>query len=572
MRWSKALVPTLKEDPKEAETKSHRLLLRAGYIRMLMSGVYIYLPLAQRSILKISNIIREEMNRIGAQELLMPALNPIEIWDATGRNEAMGEEMFRLEDRKKRLLCLAPTHEEIIGFIASHEVRSYRELPQVWYQIQTKFRDEPRPRSGILRVREFIMKDSYTLAATEEQLDKSYDDHALAYRRIFTRCGLKFIEAGASSGLMGGSASQEFMVPSENGEDIVVYCPTCDSASNAQIASTLPLPVENSPMKEELVYTPGYKTIEEVSSFLNIPPHKLVKSLLYKSERSGYVMFLVRGDYDLAEEKASRITGEIRPCEPEEVLSLTGAEIGYIGPFGLRGVKFIADISIPEEYFFATGANKNEYHITGKTLKDLGEFEYADIHTAKDGDLCPQCQTPLQIIPTIEIGHIFKLGTKYSVALGATYLDENGNAKPIIMGSYGIGLGRILASAIELYADSDGICLPISIAPFEVIVSPINVSNRALMQEGERIYEELKEAGVDVILDDRDVRAGVKFKDADLVGFPIRITLGERNFEKGIAELYIRRERKGYEHNICDIVKATLDTRAKLFDELKPNF
>ncbi|MGB9561678.1 MAG: proline--tRNA ligase, partial [bacterium] len=402
MLWTKAFFPTLKEEPREAETPSHRLLLRAGYIRMLMSGVYIYLPLGLRSINKIAEIIREEMNKIGAQELLMPAINPIEIWDATGRNEAMGDEMFRVKDRKGRVLCLAPTHEEIIAFIASREIRSYRELPQVWYQIQTKFRDEPRPRSGILRVREFFMKDSYTLAANKEQLDKSYEDHAVAYRRIFTRCGLKFLEARASSGVMGGTESAEFMVPALCGEDIVIHCSKCNISSNAQVAMSIPQQFDNTPMKEELVYTPGAKTIDEVSTFLGLPPQKLVKSLLYMSERYGAVMFLVRGDYELSLDKAMQIVGAIRPCEPEEVLRLTGAQIGYIGPFGLKGVKFFADNSVGMDYIFATGANKDEYHITGKKLSELDDVTIVDIHMPKEGDFCPNCGEKLTIIPAIE--------------------------------------------------------------------------------------------------------------------------------------------------------------------------
>lgn len=572
MLWTRAFFPTLKEDPKEAESLSHKLLLRAGYIRMLMSGVYIYLPLANRAINKISRIIREEMDRIGAQEILMPALNPIEIWDATNRNETMGEEMFRLKDRKGRLLCLAPTHEEIIAFIAKHEVRSYKELPQVWYQIQTKFRDEPRPRSGILRVREFFMKDSYTLAANEEQLNESYEAHALAYRRIFTRCGLKFIEARASSGVMGGSESAEFMVPAPSGEDILVRCPRCGTASNAQIARSVPVEVENSPLKDEIVYTPGFKTIDEVSAFLGLPNYKLVKSLLYMSEKYGPVMFLVRGDYDLSEDKAVSIVGALRPCEPEEIKRLTGAEAGYIGPFGLKGVRIFADNSIDADYVFATGANKDEYHITGKKLADLDQFVMVDIHMPKIGDRCPVCRELLEIIPAIEVGHIFKLGTKYSVALGARFLDENGMSKPIIMGSYGIGLGRILASCVELYADENGFALPISIAPFEIVVTPLNVSDRNIFERAKEVYEKLIQLGVDVVFDDRDTRAGVKFKDADLIGFPLRLTFGERAFRESKAELYIRAEKRSYECSFDNIVEFTMNKVKEMTQALLPNF
>ncbi len=567
MRWSKAFIPTLKEDPKDAECVSHKLLVRAGYIRMLSSGIYIFLPLAYRSIKKINQIIRQEMDRIGGQELLMPALNPIDVWDRTGRNKLMGDEMLRVKDRREKIFALAPTHEEIIAFIASGEIRSYKELPQIWYQIQTKFRDEPRPRFGLLRVREFFMKDAYTLAANQQQLDESYQKHREAYSRIFTRCGLEFVICGASSGAMGGKESEEFMVPADAGEDFLAICPKCESSYNREIAPSQPQPVENLPMeRKDYVHTPDQRTIDEVSSFLDIPPYKLVKSLLYITEDNNKpVMFLVRGDYDLSEGKAQQIVGACRPALPEEVIDITGAEIGYIGPFGLKDVRFIADTSVPDDYIFATGANKNDYHTTGRTLSELGEIERYDIHAAKEGDTCTVCGTNLDIKCALELGHIFKLGTKYSEALDGYFLDRDGNKKPIIMGSYGIGSGRVLVAAIELYADEDGIVLPISIAPYEVVVTPLQTDDEFLFKAAEDIYNELRAKGVDVLFDDRSISPGVKFKDADLVGFPLRVTLGQRKFKKGKAELYFRKQKKIEEYPLGEIVDKVMEAREKLY-------
>ncbi|MBN2135704.1 MAG: proline--tRNA ligase [Acidobacteria bacterium] len=567
MKWTQSFIPTLKEDPADAEIISHKLMIRAGLIKPLMAGVYTYLPLAWKSFLKIENIIREEMDRISAQEILMPGLNPIEIWEETGRNEDMGNEMYRLKDRRDRTLCLAPTHEEIITDLARGEIRSYKELPQIWYQIQTKFRDEPRPRSGLLRVKEFAMKDSYTLAATFEQLDESYDLHARAYKRIFTRCGLEYLLVGAASGLMGGSASQEFMVLSPAGEDSVIVCEKCGYADNMEIATSKAVSYESRELESKLVHTPNQRTIEEVSAFLDIPKWQLVKSLLYVIEETGQpVMALVRGDHKLNEAKLNGIIGSVlRQAEPEEAKGFVGADIGFIGPHDVESMRIIADTAIDPEMTFATGANQNDYHITGLKLSQLRSVEYADIRMADEGDICSQCGGTLSMKNSVELGHIFKLGTKYSKAMGATFLDEEGSAHPIIMGSYGIGLGRIMAAAIELYHDDDGIIWPITIAPYDVLVTIINVTDEKLNSTGHQIYQELKSKSIDVLLDDRDDRPGVKFKDADLLGFPIRVTIGPRAMKEDCLEIYRRDTKENIKVKLEDAVEKILEIRESLF-------
>lgn len=570
MRLSKAFIPTLKEIPAEAETKSHKLMLRAGLIRQLFAGVYSFLPLGWRSMLKTIRIVREEMDRIGGQEILMPALTPLELWDETKRSADMGAMLLRIKDRKKRDIVLAPTHEEIISAIARGEIRSYKELPQIWYQIQSKFRDEPRPRSGLLRVREFIMKDSYTLAANEKQLDESYNLHADAYKRIFDRCGLKYNIVGASSGLMGGTGSQEFMVPVDAGEDQIVLCDKCGYAANIEVAEGKPhsfKPIEM-PQKEK-VHTPELKTVKEVSEFIGAPAAQMVKSLLYIAEKSGPVLFLLRGDDQLSEEKAQQAMGEpIRPATDEEIEKHCRTEAGFIGPIGVPRLRKVADTAIDPKIHFATGANQEDYHIRGYRLRDVGKFETADIRQVKDGDTCPHCGAKLHINPAVEIGHIFKLGTKYSSAMGATFIDEQGKKKPIIMGSYGIGIGRILSAAIELYADDKGIVLPISIAPYEIIITVLGNDRPELMELGERLYGELRDKGIDTMLDDRDTTAGVKFADADLLGIPIRLTVGGKSFDKGNIEIYDRRKRKSHAIKIEKALSETIKYREKLFAEL----
>jgi len=542
MRVNKSLIPTLKEEPSDAEVTSHKLMIRAGLIRQLSAGIYTFLPFGWRAMLKTINIIRQEMNAIGGQELLMPSLNPTELWQETGRDQDMKDILFTIKDRD---FLLAPTHEEIVSDIARREIRSFRELPQIWFQIQTKFRFEPRPRFGLLRCREFIMKDSYTLCATQEQLDELYNLHEYAYKRIFTRCGLKYVVVGASSGMMGGSGSQEFMVPSEAGEDCTAFCEKCGYAANTEIAQGIlgPFePVEITAKKK--VHTPNLRTVEEVSEFLKIPRAQMLKSLLYVAEKDDLpVMILIRGDQQLNEEKlAQYLKSPIRPAHPEEVQLWLGAPAGFIGPVNAPdNIKIIADKSYPVDVPFATGANEKDYHIMGYTLSETRVDDTGDFRITNEGEKCVECGNPLKVRVTIEIGHIFKLGTKYSESMSALFQDSEGAQKPIIMGSYGIGVGRILSSAIELYADESGIVWPITIAPFEVIITALDITNDKIKEVAEKLYNKLLSEGVDVLLDDRDERAGVKFKDADLWGIPIRITVGKLTAE-GKVEVVLRRD------------------------------
>ena len=529
MRQSKSLIRTYREPPADAETKSHRLLVRGGYVRQLTSGVYTFLPLGWRIMKKIMRIIREEMDAIGGQEIFMPSLSPSSLWEESGRWESFGDDMFRLKDRKGRDYALAPTHEEVIAEIARNTVYSYKDLPQIWYQLQTKFRDEPRPRGGLLRVREFIMKDSYSLDATWEGLDESYAKHREAYKRIFTRCGLKFVHVKASTGLMGGKESEEFMVISDAGEDRLVICDSCGYAANVEVAPAIPVEeVEESPFKErKKVHTPNVRTIEEVSSFLGVEPKFLVKSLVYMTDE-GPVLVLVRGDHEVNEEKLARILKNPRLATAEEVMSLLGVEVGFVGPLGV-GLPKVADRSIRYLRGFVVGGGEKDYHIVGVNPEDLGDVRWEDVRYAVEGDLCPVCGKPLKQVNAIEIGHIFKLGTRYSESMGVYFTDRDGQRKPVIMGSYGIGPGRIMVSAVELYGTENSMLWPKSIAPFDAHIID-------LVGEGEEVYNLLREAGYDVLWDDREERAGVKFKDADLIGIPIRIVVG-RAWKDGKVEV-----------------------------------
>jgi len=542
MRLSSGFIPTLKEIPSDAVIPSHQLMLRAGLIRMLASGIYSYLPLGWKVMRKIIQIIREEMEAIGAQEFYLPALNPMEIWEETGRASDFGDEMFRLKDRRKHSMVLAPTHEEVICDIARREIRSYKELPQIWYQIQPKFRDEPRPRSGVLRARQFIMKDSYSLDADEKGLDQSYQKHAEAYKKIFTRCGLQFFIVGASSGLMGGSASQEFMVESEAGEDTVAICQACGYAANVEVAQAKLATLVQEDGQLEEVHTPNRRTIEEVSEFLSLPPERFIKSLLYIID-SKPAMLLVRGDHELNESKMIQTFGpKFRPATPEEVQQYCGASIGFIGPIGLKNVPIYADLTIKGQKGFVTGANKDHYHIKGIDVeRDIEVQEYVDISTVLEGEGCPECDHPLRVVKAIEIGHIFKLGTKYSLSMGATVLNEEGKQVPIVMGSYGIGIERIVAAYIEQNHDERGIIWNKALAPYLLHIIPINLGNKQIAQATEKTYGLLTEEGYDVLLDDRDVSAGVKFYDADLIGTPIQIIISEKNLKNDRVEVRLRR-------------------------------
>ncbi len=541
MRFSKLFIPTLREIPADAEAVSHILMLRAGYVRQLAAGLYIYLPLGWKVIGKINAILKEEMDRIGGQEISMPVLHPAEIWKQTGRWDAIGGEMFRLKDRSDRDLCLGMTHEEIMTWLASKEIRSYRDLPQVWYQIQTKLRDEARPKSGILRTREFIMKDSYSFDTTDEGLNTNYDLHAQAYHRIFGRCGLRFMQVESDTGMMGGAGAHEFMAPSPAGEDEVAICPACGYAANVELA--LSTPVGNAPADwaREEVHTPDKRTVQEVSHFLKVKPSYFIKSILVMAGPTP-VLALVRGDQELHEKKLTKIIGPFRPAQKAEVKEILGVEAGFIGPMGQK-VRIVGDACL-KEGIYVSGANKPHYHLKGIAADRDFSAEWHDIHTARGGDVCPFCSGTLHVERVIEIGNIFKLGTKYSEPLGAVFLDENGNEKAIIMGSYGIGPARIAAAAIEQNNDKDGIIWPRSIAPFDVELIPLNMADPTTTATAEMLYQALAERGIEVLMDDRNERAGVKFKDADLIGIPTQVILGEKNLKEGLVEIKDRKTKE----------------------------
>lgn len=541
MRYSQMFIPTMRELPSEAESVSHKLMLRAGYIRQLASGLYIFLPLGWRVLNKINKILKEEMESIGAQEISMPILHPAEIWQKTGRWYEIKDEMFRLKDRTNRDMCLGMTHEEIMCWLASKEIRSYRQLPQIWYQIQTKLRDEARPKSGVLRTREFIMKDSYSFDADEEGLKKSYKLHEEAYHRIFNRCGLIFYQVKSDPGMMGGATSHEFMAPSPAGEDEIILCNQCGYAANIEVANSLPPAIEDPLWDYKEVFTPGKKSVQEVSEYLNINPSYFIKSLLL-SCNEGYVLALIRGDQELHEKKMARIIGSFRQSFKEEVLKILNVEAGYIGPMG-HNIRIIADISLKNGTFI-TGANKQDYHVMGVKPDINFKAEWNDIHVAKEGDRCPECNSLIRIEKAIEIGNIFMLGTKYSVPLNAYYLDKKGKEMPIIMGSYGIGPARIAAAAIEQNFDKDGIIWPNSISPFDLEIIPLNINDKKVMEVALSLYENLATKQIESLIDDRDERPGVKFKDADLIGIPYHVIIGEKALKDNVIEFKNRRTKE----------------------------
>ena len=563
-RWSKLFIPTLREAPADAEVASHKFLLRAGYIRQLGAGIYNYLPLGQRALNKIIAIVREEMDKIG-QEFYLPAILPKEPWEESGRWTTMGDNMFRLKDRKGADLCLGMTHEEIMTTIARGELRSYKQLPQIWYQIQTKFRDEPRPKSGLLRVRQFIMKDAYSFDIDAAGLDKSFDLHDAAYRAIFTRCGLKFVAVEADSGAMGGSQSQEFMVYTDAGEDFIASCPACGYAANLEKAVSLLEPVaelEPTADEPEEIHTPGMGAIADIAAFLKMSPANDIKCVAYMALKRGPaakdgsrkdtwhgVATFLRGDHQVNETKLLGALGaaELRTMQAEELQQFFNGPAGYLGPVGLKhdaqplgeGLTVIVDRALEGRKNMVCGANKLDYHLRNVTpSRDFTWTLAADIRSVNEGEGCPtideknaSCAGKLVVGKAVEIGHIFKLGYKYSESMGLRVLDPNGKEVTPIMGSYGIGIERILTAAIEQDNDVNGFCLAASIAPFTVVVTVTNVGDAALRETGEKLAAELEAAGLDVLLDDRDERAGVKFKDADLVGIPYRINVG-----KGVAE------------------------------------
>jgi prolyl-tRNA synthetase len=551
MYWSKLFIPTLRENPAEAEVVSHQLLLRGGYIRQLSAGIYNYLFLAQRSILKITQIVREEMDGIGAQEMLLPALNPAEVWQESGRWEIMGDNMFRLKDRFGRPLCLGMTHEEVMTYIARGEVRSYKQLPQIWYQIQTKFRDEPRPKSGLLRVRQFIMKDSYSFDIDQNGLDVAYDKHHEAYCRIFDRCGLKYVAVEAHSGAMGGSQSHEFMVVSDAGEDYIVTCPACKYAANLEKATSRVSPQlaadPEGDLSPEEFHTPGQKTIADLAAFTKLPETSQMKSLILVADGKP-VLAVMRGDHQLSETKITSALGatEVRPAHPEEMREWLGADAGSLGPVGVSKLRVIADLALKGRKNLICGANKNDYHLRNVTPDEDFQPEWFDLRQVATGDGCPNCDGTVGLHKTVEIGHIFKLGYRYSDGMGLRVLDENGKEVTPIMGSYGIGIERILSCAVELYHDKDGMALPPPIAPFLLVITPVNMGDEGQRKAAMELYQETKKQGIDALLDDRDERPGVKFKDADLIGIPYRITIGKK-LPQGIVELVERGTKQSQE-------------------------
>jgi prolyl-tRNA synthetase len=586
-RWSELFIPTLREAPADAEVASHKFLVRAGYIRQLAAGLYSYLFLGNRSFNKIMGIVRQEMDKIG-QEFYLPVLHPREIWEASGRWDLMGDNLFRLKDRKGADLCLGMTEEEVMTSIALKELRSYKQLPQIWYQIASKFRDEPRPKSGLLRVRQFMMKDAYSFDIDAAGLDASYKKHYETYCRIFDRCGLKYMVVEADSGAMGGKESHEFMVRTPAGEDQIVSCDGCNYAANMEKATSKLDAVEDLKSEDDgkplEVHTPGQKTIEEVARFLGVSPKNKIKTLALmveeKEEKSGKtklrgIVVLMRGDHQLNEAKLHGVVGQAtRPMDEAEIKALFKSPAGYLGPIGIEWAKdlkkdtatpvLLVDKALEGRTNLIAGANKEDYHLKNLTPgKDFHPTAYVDMRAVTAGEGCPNCGKALRIDTAVEIGHIFKLGYRYTDSMGARVLDKNGKEVTPIMGSYGIGIERILTAAVEQSNDENGFWLAPSIAPFEIVVSPTNVKDQALLAAALDISSRLDAAGFDVILDDRDERPGVKFKDADLVGIPFRITVGKKVTE-GTVEVVLRSTREVRDVTIASVVEYFLGAqRAK---------
>ncbi|NUN07764.1 MAG: proline--tRNA ligase [Ignavibacteriaceae bacterium] len=567
MRLSRAYIPTLKEVPNDAVVASHILMLRAAMIRPVGAGIYSVLPLGYRVMKKVTEIIREEMDAIGGQEFHLPALNPKEIWEETGRVEAFGDILFQIKNRD---YVLAPTHEEIMTYHARRTVQSYKDMPQIWYQIQTKFRNEPRPKSGVLRGRQFLMKDSYSFDSSPEGLDASYELHDKAYRRIFERCGLKFFIVGASSGAMGGSGSEEFMVASEAGEDTVAHCEKCGYAANVEVAAsnvtTLPRYEEEKACYD--ISTPGVKSIDELCEFLKINETECAKSRVYITEK-GPVLVLMQGNDEVNETKLEKAVGvAVRPGHPDELKEITGADAGSIGPVGFKG-RIIADNLLLDRNMLFSGANKNDYHTGGIDLKrDVNDIEYADLRIVESGESCTKCGAPLGVFKAIELGHIFKLGTKYSESMKALFLDEHGAEKPIIMGSYGIGVERVMACYIEQNHDENGIIWNKLLAPYQIHLIGLNMKKPHLAEAALKLYDQMKRLGFDVLFDDReDAQAGFKFKDADLLGMPVQIIVGEKKLAVGQVEVKIRKTGERMDAELVNLDKEFLNKLLEKADE-----
>ena len=547
MKMTNLYAPTLREVPAEAEVPSHQLMLRAGMIRKAAGGVYSYLPLAWRTLRKIEQIVREEMDAKGGQEIAMPIVQPAEIWQQTGRWDVYGDEMFRLKDRHQRDFCLGPTHEEMVTTLIKQDVRSYRQLPLLVYQIQNKYRDEIRPRFGLMRGREFIMKDLYSFDRDTDGLEISYKKMYDAYSQIFSRCGLEFRPVEADPGAIGGSGTHEFMVIADSGEAAIAYCDGCDFAANVEKAELLPLTsVAEAEKPLEKVATPGQKTINAVAEYLSLSADRLIKSLAFVTEK-GPILALVRGDHEVNEIKLANLLNvlQLEMAGEKEIQSLFHSEPGYIGPVGLSNVTIVADASVMNMVNAVCGANAADQHLVNvMPLRDIKPTHVADIRLIREGDPCPRCGAPVKTARGIEVGQVFKLHTKYSQALDATYLDENGQERLMVMGCYGVGVSRTMAAAIEQHHDGDGIIWPASIAPYQVVIVPINTKDEPQMTMAEQIYRELSAAGVEVVLDDREERSGVKFKDADLIGYPLRITVGPKALKENSVELKVRRTKE----------------------------
>ena len=572
MRYSEMHLPTAREIPSDAEVASHQLMIRAGMIRKLTSGIYSYLPLGYRVIRKVEQIVREEMNKAGGQEVLMPMVQPVELWQESGRWVHYGKELLRFRDRHEREYCLGPTHEEVITDLVRNDIKTYRQLPRNLYQIQTKFRDEVRPRFGVMRCREFGMKDAYSFDADEAGAEKSYEKMFVAYNNIFNRCGLKFRSVEADSGSIGGKYSHEFMVMADSGEDAIVFCDKCAYAANLEKAEIEEPEKKNVSPKDwlplESVHTLEVRTIEEVSTFLKVKPQDIVKTLIFNADGKACAV-LIRGDQEVNEIKVKNYLGatELELADDEMILKATGAPRGFAGAVKIK-TRVIADFSVMNMINFVTGANKEDYHLKNVNIgRDFNVEVFADLRVVKENDSCPRCGGKIKFARGIEVGHVFKLGTKYSKAMKAVYLDKDGQEKIMVMGCYGIGIGRTVAACIEQNFDENGIVWPMPLAPYQVIITPVNVNEVDIMKAAESIYSSMLNCGIEVILDDRDERAGVKFKDADLIGIPIRITVGQKNLASGNIELKIR---KTGENRLYPLPKIVQEVKILIDQELNP--
>jgi prolyl-tRNA synthetase len=566
VRYRKTLIPTLKEDPSDAEVVSHKLMVRAGMIRQVARGIYDFLPLGLRVVRKVERIVREEMDRAGAQEILMPAICPAELWQESGRWDRYGKELLRMKDRFERDFCFGPTHEELVTDIVRREVRSYRDLPLNLYQIQVKFRDEIRPRFGLMRGREFLMKDAYSFHVDGADCEREYRNMADTYDRIFRRCGLESRQVESDTGAIGGSRAHEFQVLAESGEDAIVSCGVCNYAANVEKAQGRPPAAPagaGGPL--EKVHTPGQRTVEEVASFLGLPRERFVKTLLYATSAGDTVAALVRGDDELSEVKLKNSLGVewVALADDAAVRQATGAPVGFAGPIGLS-LRLIADSALRGLAGAVAGANEGDHHVVGLDQgRDLPHLEFADLRVARAGDGCPQCEGTLESHRGIEVGNIFYLGTKYSEPMGATYLDGEGQERAMVMGCYGIGVTRTAAAAIEQHHDANGILWPVSIAPAHVHLVPVNVKDERLAGVAEKLYAELQAAGLEVLIDDREERPGVKFKDADLIGLPLRITVGAKSLDRGNVEWKPRREAAAVEIPLAEVVARAVEFVAR---------